>query len=131
MLIPIALALDWPDRVPDTAPAVDWSRPETWEFFPLDDEAFPAVALAREAGERGGTTPAVYNAANEVCVEEFRRGRLTFNDIVPTIARVVARHDVPSYGQPMTVEDVLAADAWARAQARTLANTLIEDRGTT
>src|SRR5690349_22058562 len=60
MLIPIALGLAWPDRVPGTAPPVDWTRPETWEFFPLDDEAFPAVALARDAGERGGTAPAVY-----------------------------------------------------------------------
>ena len=51
MLIPIALGLNWPDRVPDAAPPVDWSRPETWEFFPLDDEAFPAVALARERRE--------------------------------------------------------------------------------
>ena len=74
MLIPIALGLAWPDRVPDTAPAVDWSRPETWEFFPLDDEAFPSVSLARRAGQAGGTAPAVYNAANEVAVEAFRRG---------------------------------------------------------
>ena len=50
MLIPIALGLAWPDRVPDAAPSVDWTRPETWEFFPLDDEAFPAVV----AGARGG-----------------------------------------------------------------------------
>ena len=66
MMIPIALGMAWPDRVPDAAPAVDWTRPETWEFFPLDDEAFPAVRLAREAGSLGGTAPAVYNAANEV-----------------------------------------------------------------
>ncbi len=71
MMIPIALGMAWPDRVRDVAPAVDWTRPETWEFFPLDDEAFPAVRLAREAGGRGGTAPAVYNAANEVCVEAF------------------------------------------------------------
>ena len=57
------------------------------EFFPLDDEAFPAVSLARAAGERGGTAPAVYNAANEVCVEAFRAGRLRFVDIIPTVAR--------------------------------------------
>ncbi|MGH3363389.1 MAG: 1-deoxy-D-xylulose-5-phosphate reductoisomerase, partial [Nocardioidaceae bacterium] len=69
MMIPIALGLAWPDRVRDAAPAVDWTRPETWEFFPLDDEAFPAVRLAREAGSRGSTAPAVYNAANEVCVD--------------------------------------------------------------
>ena len=116
MLIPIALALAWPDRLPDTAPAVDWTRPETWEFFPLDDDAFPAVSLARQAGTTGGTAPAVYNAANEVCVQAFRDGRLRFVDIVPTVAAVLADHDVP-LDQELTVDDVLAADAWARAAA--------------
>ncbi|QIG42395.1 1-deoxy-D-xylulose-5-phosphate reductoisomerase [Nocardioides anomalus] len=118
MLIPIALGLNWPDRVPDTAPAVDWTRPETWEFFPLDEEAFPAVALAKRAAELGGTAPAVYNAANEVCVDAFRRGRMAFTQIVPTVARVLAQHDVPSTpGRSLGVEDVLAADAWARTAA--------------
>jgi 1-deoxy-D-xylulose-5-phosphate reductoisomerase len=117
MLIPIALGLAWPDRVPDAAPPVDWTRPETWEFLPLDDEAFPAVALARAAGERGGTAPAVYNAANEECVEAFRTGRLAFTEIVPTVQAVLSTHDVPSEGPSMTVEDVLDADAWARSAA--------------
>jgi 1-deoxy-D-xylulose-5-phosphate reductoisomerase len=118
MLIPIALGLNWPNRVPDTAPAVDWTRPEIWEFFPLDDDAFPAVALAKQAATTGGTAPAVYNAANEVCVEAFRRGRLAFTQIVPTISAVLSRHDVPSTpGTSLAVEDVLAADAWARAEA--------------
>ncbi len=117
MLVPIALGLAWPDRVPDAAPAVDWSRPETWEFLPLDDEAFPAVRLARAAGSAGGTAPAVYNAANEVCVEAFRRGRLRFTDIVPTIEGVLAAHDVRSEEHDLTVDDVLDADAWARARA--------------
>ncbi|HET7684572.1 MAG TPA: 1-deoxy-D-xylulose-5-phosphate reductoisomerase [Marmoricola sp.] len=120
MLIPIALGLAWPDRVPGTAPAVDWRTPQAWEFFPLDDEAFPAVGLARQAGERGGTAPAVYNAANEVCVEAFRTGRLRFVDIVDTIARVLTAHDVPSAQQDLTVDDVLAADAWARAETTRL-----------
>jgi 1-deoxy-D-xylulose-5-phosphate reductoisomerase len=120
MLIPIALGLAWPDRVPGTAPAVDWQTPQAWEFFPLDDEAFPAVGLARQAGERGGTAPAVYNAANEVCVEAFRTGRLRFVDIVDTIARVLTAHDVPSAQQDLTVDDVLAADAWARAETTRL-----------
>src|SRR3954449_4277315 len=90
MLIPISLGLNWPDRVPDTAPAVDWTRPETWEFFPLDDEAFPAVSLAKRAATMGGTAPAVYNAANEVCVQAFREGRLSFTQIVPTVAAVLS-----------------------------------------
>ena len=115
MMIPIALGLNWPERVPDAAPAVDWTRPETWEFFPLDDGAFPAVSLARRAGELGGTAPAVYNAANEVCVDAFLAGSLPFVEIVPTIGRVLAAHDVPS--KVLTVEDVLAADGWARAEA--------------
>lgn len=126
MLIPIALGLDWPDRVADAAPAVDWTRPETWEFFPLDDEAFPAVALARSAGERGATAPAVYNAANEVAVDAFRTGGLAFTGIVDVVADVLAAHDVPS-NQQISLDDVLAADAWAReAAARTIA-----DRGNT
>jgi 1-deoxy-D-xylulose-5-phosphate reductoisomerase len=119
MMIPIALGLEWPDRVPEAAPGVDWTKPETWQFFPLDDEAFPAVALAREAGLRGSTAPAVYNAANEVCVDAFLAGRLPFVDIVPTVASALARHDVPSK-QTLELDDVLAADAWARSAARTL-----------
>jgi 1-deoxy-D-xylulose-5-phosphate reductoisomerase len=122
MLIPIALGLAWPDRVPGTAPAVDWSTAQTWEFLPLDDEAFPAVRLAREAGALGGTAPAVYNAANEVCVEAFRQGGLRFTGIVDTVAAVLdrhrlTRHDVSSDPAALTVDDVLAADAWARDQA--------------
>jgi len=117
MMIPIALGMAWPDRVPDAAPAVDWTRPETWEFFPLDDEAFPAVRLAREAGSLGGTAPAVYNAANEVCVAAFLAGEMRFTDIVPTIERVLGAHDVRSTEQELTVDDVLAADAWARQEA--------------
>ena len=116
MLVPIALGLGWPHRVPDAAPAVDWSQPSNWEFFPLDDEAFPAVRLAREAGSRGGTAPAVYNAANEVCVQAFLDGEMRFTDIVPTVERVLAAHHVPSGETVLTVDDVLAADAWARAE---------------
>jgi 1-deoxy-D-xylulose-5-phosphate reductoisomerase len=119
MLIPIALGLAWPDRVPGTAPSVDWTQPETWEFFPLDDEAFPSVSLARQAGAAGGTAPAVYNAANEVAVEAFRAERLEFRRIVPTIADVLAAHDVRS-GEQLTVDDVLAADVWARGEATRL-----------
>jgi 1-deoxy-D-xylulose-5-phosphate reductoisomerase len=122
MLIPIALGLAWPERVPDTAPAVDWTTPQAWEFFPLDDEAFPAVRLAREAGAHGGTAPAVYNAANEVCVQAFRDGRLPFTGIVDGVSAVLERHlatghDVGSTPTDLTLDDVLAADAWARDEA--------------
>jgi 1-deoxy-D-xylulose-5-phosphate reductoisomerase len=129
MLVPISLGMGWPDRVPDAETPIDWTKAADWRFEPLDDEVFPAVALAREAGERGGTAPAVYNAANEVAVEAFHDGRLRFPDIVATVSDVLASHaashavslgaaahDVPSR-EHLTVDDVLAADAWARAEA--------------
>jgi 1-deoxy-D-xylulose-5-phosphate reductoisomerase len=122
MRIPIALALAWPDRVPDAASAVDWTTAHTWTFEPLDEKAFPAVALARAAGSAGGTAPAVYNAANEVCVEAFLSGRLRFNRIIDTVARVVSDHD-GSCREGMTLDDVLAADGWARSRARELTGT--------
>lgn len=120
MKIPIALALGWPDRVPEAAPPCDWSTASTWEFYPLDDEAFPAVALAREAGRRGGTAPAVYNAANEECVAAFQDGRLGFTGIVDTVATVLADHAPHAAGNVLSLDDVLAADSWARVRAREL-----------
>ena len=119
MLVPISLGMGWPDRVPDAETPIDWTRAADWRFEPLDDVVFPAVTLARTAGERGGTAPAVYNAANEVAVDAFHDGRLRFPDIVSTVAHVLDRHDVPSK-EHLTVDDVLAADSWARAEAAAL-----------
>ena len=119
MLVPISLGMGWPDRVPDAETPIDWTKGADWRFEPLDDEVFPAVTLARAAGERGGTAPAVYNAANEVAVDAFHEGRLRFPDIVATVSQVLAAHDVPSR-EHLTVDDVLAADAWARAEATEL-----------
>ncbi|GAA2908306.1 1-deoxy-D-xylulose-5-phosphate reductoisomerase [Streptosporangium fragile] len=120
MRLPIALALGWPERVAGAAGAVDWTTAHTWTFEPLDDEAFPAVALARQVGSAGGTAPAVYNAANEVCVEAFLAGRLPFPSIVDTVAAVVAEHTVT---EADSVAEVLDADAWARNRARELTGT--------
>ncbi|MGF9756789.1 1-deoxy-D-xylulose-5-phosphate reductoisomerase [Microvirga sp. 0TCS3.31] len=119
MLVPISLGMGWPDRVPDAETPIDWTRAADWRFEPLDDVVFPAVSLARTAGELGGTAPAVYNAANEVAVDAFHDGRLGFPDIVSTVAHVLDRHDVPSKDH-LTVDDVLAADSWARAEAAAL-----------
>ena len=115
MRLPIALGLGWPDRVPAAAAPIDWSSASTWEFFPLDDDAFPAVTLARRCGVEGGTYPAAYNAANEVCVEGFFGGRIGFNQIVDTVSRVV--DDLVASSGPLTITDVLDADRWARARA--------------
>jgi 1-deoxy-D-xylulose-5-phosphate reductoisomerase len=117
MRIPIALAMGWPDRVPDAAPAVDWTAAHSWTFEPLDEAAFPAVPLARQVGAAGGTMPAVYNAANEECVAAFLGGRIPFAGIVDTVAQVVSEHHDPA-GRAVELADVLAADAWARSRAR-------------
>jgi 1-deoxy-D-xylulose-5-phosphate reductoisomerase len=119
MRIPIALALAWPARVADAAPAVDWTTAHTWTFEPLDEEAFPAVPLAREVGVAGGTFPAVYNAANEECVAAFLAGAVPFTGIVDTVMRVISEHD--GAGSPVvSLQDVLEADRWARVRAREL-----------
>lgn len=117
---PIAIGLGWPLRVPDAAPAFDWSKASSWEFFPLDDEAFPSVGLARHVGALGATAPAVFNAANEECVDAFLAGRLPFNGIMDTVTAVVAEHGTPATGTSLTVADVLEAETWARARAREL-----------
>ncbi|UWZ38217.1 1-deoxy-D-xylulose-5-phosphate reductoisomerase [Dactylosporangium roseum] len=116
MRLPIALALGWPDRVPDAAPGVDWTKAHTWELRPLDEEAFPAVALAKAAGAAGRCRPAIYNAANEECVAAFTGGDLPFLGIVETLERVLT--DAPDFAEPGTVDDVLAAESWARVYAR-------------
>jgi 1-deoxy-D-xylulose-5-phosphate reductoisomerase len=118
MRLPIALALGWPDRVPDAAPAVDWTAAHTWEFKPLDEAAFPAVRLAKEAGRAGRSRPAIYNAANEECVAAFVTGRLPFLGIVDTLQRVL--DGAPDFPEPGNVEDVLAAESWARAHAQAI-----------
>jgi 1-deoxy-D-xylulose-5-phosphate reductoisomerase len=115
MRLPIALGLAWPDRLPDAAAPVDWTGAGRWEFEPLDEDTFGAVALARAAVAASATHPAVYNAANEEAVAAFLAGRLGFLGIVETVEEVLAAHD----GGPVRdVGDVQAAEDWARARAR-------------
>jgi 1-deoxy-D-xylulose-5-phosphate reductoisomerase len=124
MRLPISLALGWPDRVPDAAPAVDWTTAHTWSFEPLDPVAFPAVELARRAGCAGGYAPAVYNAANETLVAAFHAGSVRFLQIVDTLAAVVDEwlsERAERFGNPGTVEDVERVEAWARERAAALA----------
>jgi 1-deoxy-D-xylulose-5-phosphate reductoisomerase len=115
MRLPIALALAWPDRLVRDGYGMDWSRASTWEFLPLDGEAFPAVELCRAAGRRGGTAPAALNAANEECVAAFLAGNLPFPRIVEAVARVVEEHD---FRERPTLAEVLETEVAARAAAR-------------
>jgi 1-deoxy-D-xylulose-5-phosphate reductoisomerase len=116
MRLPIALALNWPDRVPDAAPACRWDEASAWTFEPLDNAAFPAVELARHAGTVGGCLPAVFNAANETLVAAFLAQNTGFTSIVDTVERVVQAAD-EWHREPRDLEDVFAAEQWARARA--------------
>ncbi|MFF2606009.1 1-deoxy-D-xylulose-5-phosphate reductoisomerase [Arthrobacter koreensis] len=115
MKLPIALGMGWPERVPGAAAPCDWTKATEWTFEPLDEEAFPAVRLAKEAAASGGTGMAVYNAANEEAVDAFHDGLIGFTDIVDTIAAVLAEH---TESGELTLDSVLAAEKWARAAAR-------------
>ncbi|OHV38153.1 MULTISPECIES: 1-deoxy-D-xylulose-5-phosphate reductoisomerase [Pseudofrankia] len=117
MRLPIALALGWPERVPEAQRPMDWTTAQTLNFFPLDTTAFPAVGLARETGKRGGTAPAVFNAANEEAVAAFIAGRLPFVRIVDVVAEVLSAHEV--IAKP-TLDEVFATEREARAAANRL-----------
>ena len=113
MRLPIALGLGWPDRVPGVGVPLDWTRAQSWTFEPLDDAAFPAVALAKRVGAAGATYPAVFNAANEQAVTAFHAGRIGYLDIVDTVERVVDAHEP----HELTLDGVLEAELWARRTA--------------
>ena len=114
MRLPISLGLDWPRRVTGVGAPIDWTRATSWTFEPLDDAAFPAVALAKQVGRAGGTYPAVFNAANEQAVDAFHAGAVGFTGIVETIARVVDAHRVPD---ELTRDALAEAERWARDAA--------------
>lgn len=115
MRLPISLGLDWPHRVAGVGVPLDWSTSHTWTFEPLDEEAFPAVWLAKQVGKAGSTFPAVFNAANEQAVFAFHEGKIGYLDILTTIQRVVDEHS-PQTGT-LTREAVLDAESWARSRA--------------
>jgi 1-deoxy-D-xylulose-5-phosphate reductoisomerase len=119
MRLPISLALGWPERVAGAARPCDFTVPGAWTFEPLDHDTFPAVRLARQAGEAGGSLPAIYNAANEEGVAAFQARDAGFTAIVDTVSRVL--DDADGWRtDPRDVDEVLAAEQWARIHAREL-----------
>ena len=122
MRLPVALALNWPDRLPGAVSGVDWSTSHSWHFEPVDQKTFPAIGLARTAGAAGGCAPAVLNAANEHLVAAFHGGRVGFLDIVDKVADTLhtwldAHH---STTPPSDVDEIETAMGWARSQAEQL-----------
>ncbi len=114
MRLPIQYALTWPERVPGPAATLDLLSCPKLTFSPPDRENFPCLELAREAARQGGVAPAALNGANEVAVALFLEGRLGFYDIPRLCAAALAA--APKVAEP-TLEDILAADAGARARA--------------
>src|SRR5437762_3126824 len=121
MCFPIQYAVTWPDRVPNTLPPLDFSKLSKLEFFTPRYDDFPAFNLARQAGETGGTLPAVMNAANEVAVAGFLNRQVRFPDIWQIVEEVMNRHT--SVAHP-DLDAILQADQWARAEATRCVETL-------
>jgi 1-deoxy-D-xylulose-5-phosphate reductoisomerase len=117
MRLPIQYALSYPECWEAAIPGLDFGKTLNLEFHSADHEHFPCVGLAYDALRRGGTVPAVLNAANEEAVDFFLSGRLPFAGIPETIGDAMGAHQAI---QPSTIEDVLDADAWARSHARRL-----------
>ena len=115
MCFPIQYAVTWPERVPNTLPPLDFGKVSKLEFAAPRYDDFPALNLARRAGEAGGTLPAVLNAANEIAVSAFLDHRMKFPRIWQLVEQVMHRHRVVA--QP-DLDEILAADQWAREEAR-------------
>ncbi len=114
MCLPIQYALSYPNRIGSDRVQTNFAKIGTLTFEEPDVERFPALALARRAGEVGGTLPAVLNAANEVAVEAFVNRQINFPQITGLVAKVMDAHNVVSHP---TLDQILAADAWARQEA--------------
>lgn len=115
MRLPISLGLDWPHRVAAAGKPLDWTTAQHWTFEPLDDDAFPAVRLAKQVGRAAGEYPAVFNAANEQAVAAFHAGRIGFTDIVDIVRDVLESHESPT--GDLTVASLAEAERTARRQA--------------
>ncbi len=117
MCFPIQYAVTWPERVPNSLPPLDFSKVSKLEFAAPRYDDFPALNLARRAGEIGGTLPAVLNAANEIAVSAFLDKRMSFPRIWQTVEAVMERHASVAHAD---LDAILAADQWARQTAATL-----------
>ena len=117
MCFPIQYAVTWPDRVPNSLPPLDFSKLSRLEFFTPRYDDFPALNLARQAGETGGTMPAVMNAANEVTVAGFLDRQVRFPDIWQIVEEVMNRHRPVAHPD---LDAILQADQWARDEAQGL-----------
>ncbi len=111
---PIALAINYPHRTAGATSPIDWSKSATWNFTPIDGQRFPAVSLAQHCGSVGGALPAIFNAANEVVVEAFIAGQISFVQIIPTVSAIVAHYEKSAIPTIRDLADVSAIEDDAR-----------------
>ncbi len=119
MRTPIQYAITYPDRLRGIGRTMDWRERVSLNFEPPDPQRFPALGIACEVARTGGTSGAVMNAANEVAVEAFTTGKITFGEISRTVELTILRHRVQS---SPSLDDLLQADRWARAEAAAMVN---------
>lgn len=115
---PIAYAINWPDRLKAATPAIDWKQSHTWNFEPIDQVRFPAIELATRCGELGGGLPAIFNAANEVAVDAFLKGSITFTSIMECVEQSVQKLGGASPSAIRDLSDVSALEQDAHSVAR-------------
>ena len=115
MCFPIQYAVTWPDRIPNSLPQLDLARIASLHFEAPRVQDFPALSLARQASITGGTMPAMFNAANEVAVQAFVEGRLSFPGIWRTVETVLSHAAPRDYRGQLDI--ILEDDAWAREEA--------------
>ena len=111
---PISLALNFPNRVPAATEPIDWSTSHTWNFSPIDTKRFPAIALARSCGEIGGGLPAIFNASNEVGVQAFINGEISFTAIIDLVSLTVDKLKSSGAQKLRDLSDVSAVEEDAR-----------------
>jgi 1-deoxy-D-xylulose-5-phosphate reductoisomerase len=114
---PISLALHFPDRVPGATAPINWSQSHTWNFSPIDLNRFPAVSLARTCGEIGGGAPAIFNASNEVAVQAFIEGTISFTSIFSIVSSTVEQLRDVAGNKLRDISDVSAIEDTARHTA--------------
>ena len=115
---PISYAINWPDRLKSATPAMDWKQTQSWDFEPIDHERFPAIELAKRCGELGGGLPAIFNASNEVAVEAFLKGSITFTSIMECVEQSVQRLGGSNPSAIRDLSDVSAIEHDARTVAQ-------------
>jgi len=115
---PIAYAINWPDRLKAATPAIDWMQSHSWSFEPIDQMRFPAVELAKRCGELGGGLPAIFNAANEVAVDAFLKGSITFVSIMECVEQSVQKLGGANPSAIRDLSDVSALEQDAKSVAR-------------